>query len=245
LSLAKRLPTVLLPETDAETADSMRLTDDFATTMRHELCAPLTAISGALGLLVNDAGNTLPLPMMNLLAIAHNNSQKLVRLVNSILEAEKFESGKVVRVTKRTEFRLLAQQAIQANRSFVGPHGVRYRRETASADTEMHTLAGHTLAEVERSLILATLKRCRSNRTHAAGILGISIRTLRNKLNEYKAEGVAVSPPGGGEMRVAHQGRSARAEPKPARSHLAARREASFDLMRWTHRSASSEIVDS
>jgi DNA-binding NtrC family response regulator len=58
-------------------------------------------------------------------------------------------------------------------------------------------LVGHTVAEVERDLILETLKHCLGNRTHAANLLGISIRTLRNKLNEYTAAGLAVPPPGG------------------------------------------------
>ena len=51
---------------------------------------------------------------------------------------------------------------------------------------------GRTVAEVERDLILDTLKHCLGNRTHAANILGISIRTLRNKLNEYMTEGYTV-----------------------------------------------------
>ena len=57
---------------------------------------------------------------------------------------------------------------------------------------------GRTVAEVERDLILDTLKHCFGNRTHAANILGISIRTLRNKLNEYMAEGYAVPSPASG-----------------------------------------------
>ena len=56
-------------------------------------------------------------------------------------------------------------------------------------------LVGRTVADVERDLILETLKHCLGNRTHAANILGISIRTLRNKLNEYTAEGMPVPPP--------------------------------------------------
>ena len=44
-------------------------------------------------------------------------------------------------------------------------------------------LVGRTVAEVERGLILETLGHCLGNRTHAARILGISVRTLRNKLN--------------------------------------------------------------
>jgi DNA-binding NtrC family response regulator len=57
-------------------------------------------------------------------------------------------------------------------------------------------LVGRTVAEVEQDLILQTLKHCLGNRTHAANILGISIRTLRNKLNEYAGSGVAVPPAG-------------------------------------------------
>jgi len=52
----------------------------------------------------------------------------------------------------------------------------------------VETLIGRTIAEVEREMILNTIDHCLGNRTHAANILGISIRTLRNKLNEYKTE---------------------------------------------------------
>jgi DNA-binding NtrC family response regulator len=64
-------------------------------------------------------------------------------------------------------------------------------------------LVGRTVADVERDLILETLKHCLGNRTHAANVLGISIRTLRNKLTEYAAEGVLVPPPNSGEVRGA------------------------------------------
>jgi DNA-binding NtrC family response regulator len=64
-------------------------------------------------------------------------------------------------------------------------------------------LVGHTVAEVERDLILETVRRCLGNRTRAANVLGISIRTLRNKLNEYAADGMPVPPPGGEPRTVA------------------------------------------
>jgi two-component system, response regulator FlrC len=57
-------------------------------------------------------------------------------------------------------------------------------------------LVGRTVADVERDLILDTLQHCLGNRTHAANILGISIRTLRNKLQQYREEGVSVPPAG-------------------------------------------------
>ncbi|MBZ0141339.1 MAG: sigma-54 dependent transcriptional regulator [Pseudorhodoplanes sp.] len=73
-----------------------------------------------------------------------------------------------------------------------------------AAEQVTRALVGRTVADVERDLILETLKHCLGNRTHAANILGISIRTLRNKLNEYANDGVPVPPPnGGGEVRGA------------------------------------------
>jgi DNA-binding NtrC family response regulator len=60
-------------------------------------------------------------------------------------------------------------------------------------------LVGRTMADVERDLIIDTLHHCLGNRTHAANILGISIRTLRNKLRQYLDEGFAVPPPGDSE----------------------------------------------
>jgi two-component system, response regulator FlrC len=57
------------------------------------------------------------------------------------------------------------------------------------------TLVGRTVADVERDLIIDTLRHCLGNRTHAATILGISIRTLRNKLRQYVDEGTPVPAP--------------------------------------------------
>jgi DNA-binding NtrC family response regulator len=64
-------------------------------------------------------------------------------------------------------------------------------------------LIGRTVSDVERELIIDTLGHCLGNRTHAATILGISIRTLRNKLKLYTEEGFAVPLPGDGERSLA------------------------------------------
>ncbi len=65
-----------------------------------------------------------------------------------------------------------------------------------SSDTEAASMVGKTVAEVEQVLIIDTLKHCLGNRTHAANILGISIRTLRNKLRQYSDDGINVPEPG-------------------------------------------------
>ncbi len=71
-------------------------------------------------------------------------------------------------------------------------------KTSAPTENAAGILVGRTVATVERDLIIKTVDHCLGNRTHAATILGISIRTLRNKLKQYSDEGFAV-PPGIGE----------------------------------------------
>jgi len=82
--------------------------------------------------------------------------------------------------------------------SFVGAASVATQAAQV-AETISRSMVGRTVADVERDLILETLDHVLGNRTHAANILGISIRTLRNKLNQYSDEGTHV--PGPGEVR--------------------------------------------
>src|ERR1700745_3940990 len=78
---------------------------------------------------------------------------------------------------------------------------------TFAAEPGTRAPVRRTGADVHAALILETLKHCLGNRTHAANILGISIRTLRNKLNEYADVGVPIPPPGSGEyQRVTQAG---------------------------------------
>jgi DNA-binding NtrC family response regulator len=91
----------------------------------------------------------------------------------------------------------------------IGPDAIRtpegqmldVRRDSAAeraadaAESATRNLVGRTVADVEQDLILDTLTHCLGNRTHAAVILGISIRTLRNKLKAYSDSGVPVPPP--------------------------------------------------
>jgi DNA-binding NtrC family response regulator len=53
-------------------------------------------------------------------------------------------------------------------------------------------LIGSTVGEIERELVLQTLARCDGNRTRASRVLGVSVRTLRNKIRQYSAEGIDV-----------------------------------------------------
>jgi len=115
-----------------------RLKAEFVATVSHEMRTPLTSIAGALGLLAGNAAGRLPASARRLLAIAHKNSQRLVRLLNDILDIEKMESGKVVFDFKRVEVRSLAEQAIEANRAVAEGFGVRIRLAPASPAIDVH-----------------------------------------------------------------------------------------------------------
>jgi DNA-binding NtrC family response regulator len=79
--------------------------------------------------------------------------------------------------------RHLHERGIRRDRSFVVIDCA------APPRLDLGGFAGLTVREMERRLIVDTLERTRNNRTHAAKLLGISIRTLRNKLAEYRARG--------------------------------------------------------
>ena len=73
-----------------------RLKDEFVSTVSHELRTPLTSIAGSLGLLVGNAAGKLPEARHAAARDRARNSQRLVRLINDILDIEKIESGQVV-----------------------------------------------------------------------------------------------------------------------------------------------------
>jgi len=131
-------PRVLAVVSDLSELDRIeRLKDDFVATVSHELRTPLTSISGALSLLVADAGNTLPIATLRLLAIAQANSQRLLRLVGGILDMDKIASGKVVFVLKRVETRALVELAIEANRGFAEDSGVHIKLDAVPTADEL------------------------------------------------------------------------------------------------------------
>ncbi|HEY0647467.1 sigma-54 dependent transcriptional regulator [Phenylobacterium sp.] len=77
----------------------------------------------------------------------------------------------------------------------VDAHARTAQAAASAAEVAARSFVGQTVAEMEQTLIIETLEHCFGNRTHAANILGISIRTLRNKLKEYTEAGVSVPAP--------------------------------------------------
>lgn len=140
----------------------------------------------------------------DIVALAHHFAGVFARL-NGLPE-RRLDPGALAKLTRHTwrgnvrelenclhRAVLLARgPTIDAEAIVLEPSGARPER-SGPVDAR---LVGRTIADVERELILDTLRHTAGNRTHAAAILGISIRTLRNKLRQFLDEGVAVPAPG-------------------------------------------------
>src|SRR6202453_4950957 len=89
------------------------LKNEFISTVSHELRTPLTSIRGALGLLSSGIIGDVDAKALNLLRIAVTNTDRLIRLINDILDLERMESGRAPLQIRRCSLRDLSQQAIE------------------------------------------------------------------------------------------------------------------------------------
>ncbi|NJC41681.1 PAS domain S-box-containing protein [Brevundimonas alba] len=102
-----------------------QMKEEFVSTVSHELRTPLTSIAGSLGLLTGGAAGPLPEKAGRLIQIAHANSQRLVRLINDILDIEKIEAGKMRLDMSALDLRDIARRSIEGVQGFADGMGVR------------------------------------------------------------------------------------------------------------------------
>lgn len=103
-----------------------RLKNEFISTVSHELRTPLTSIRGSLGLIAGGVAGDIPETAKNMIDIAYKNSERLVRLINDILDIEKIESGKMVFYFKPLELVPLVEQTMEANRGYAEQYQVNF-----------------------------------------------------------------------------------------------------------------------
>ncbi|MDO8719086.1 MAG: PAS domain S-box protein [Polaromonas sp.] len=113
-----------------------RMKTEFISTVSHELRTPLTSIRGSLGLIAGGVAGELPEAARNLVAIAKNNCERLIRLINDILDSEKIESGKMSLDLQVVDIRPLVQQTLAAIEGFAGQHRVKLRLQAPDAALE-------------------------------------------------------------------------------------------------------------
>lgn len=102
-----------------------RMKSEFVSTVSHELRTPLTSIRGSLGLVSGGVAGVLPERAKSLVEIAKNNCERLIRLINDILDSEKIESGKMRFELQSLELLPLLQRTLADNEGFAAQHQVK------------------------------------------------------------------------------------------------------------------------
>jgi PAS domain S-box-containing protein len=104
-----------------------RMKNEFVATVSHELRTPLTSINGALGLLRGGVAGSLPEQSRHLVEIAKSNSDRLVRLINDILDIEKIEAGSMAFRMSAVDLGSAIEAALFANQAYGERYGVSFR----------------------------------------------------------------------------------------------------------------------
>jgi PAS domain S-box-containing protein len=131
-----------------------RLKNEFISTVSHELRTPLTSISGSLGLLAAGVTGELPVKARRLVDIARQNSERLVRLINDILDLEKAEAGKLALRFEVQSLRGIVEQVIEANRPYAQSFGASIELDADSIDHDVN---------VDRDRVIQVLTNLVSN----------------------------------------------------------------------------------
>ncbi len=103
-----------------------RLKTEFLSVVSHELRTPLTSISGSLALMAAGVTGELPAQALTMIEIAHRNSERLVRLINDLLDLQKIESGTMPLHIEPLEVLPLVEQALEANYAYGSRYGVHF-----------------------------------------------------------------------------------------------------------------------
>ena len=122
-----------------------RMKSEFISTVSHELRTPLTSIRGSLGLIMGGVGGELPVQAKTLAEIAHKNSERLILLVNDILDMEKIEAGKMEFDMQPVKLMPLLEQALEGNRAYGEQYKVSYEIESGMPEAMVRVDANRLL----------------------------------------------------------------------------------------------------
>ncbi|MCW8915143.1 MAG: ATP-binding protein [Magnetovibrio sp.] len=109
---------------DAQSADKAK--SEFLSTVSHELRTPLTSIKGSLGLITAGTAGELPQKAQSLAGLALTNTNRLINLVNDILDIEKLLSGTVTLNMETLDVTELVNQGIEENQGYAIEHNVTF-----------------------------------------------------------------------------------------------------------------------
>ncbi|WP_456242907.1 ATP-binding protein [Solemya pervernicosa gill symbiont] len=131
-----RFVAIIRDITERNRIDQMK--SDFISTVSHELRTPLTSIRGALGLLVGGAAGDLPKQQYEMVDIAHKNSDRLIHLINDLLDMEKITSGKMEFNNEPQLLMPLVDSAMAESHAYAQQFGVEYQIVSSSSTTRVN-----------------------------------------------------------------------------------------------------------
>jgi PAS domain S-box-containing protein len=131
-----------------------QLKNEFVSTLSHELRTPLTSIRGSLGLLAGGAAGEVPAPARALLDIASKNCDRLVRLINDMLDVEKIESGSMRFDAVVQPLLPLIEQAVAATNAYADQFQVSF---------DLRSDVGELYAAVDADRLLQVIVNLLSN----------------------------------------------------------------------------------
>jgi signal transduction histidine kinase/NO-binding membrane sensor protein with MHYT domain/DNA-binding response OmpR family regulator len=120
----KKLGAVIVIHDVTELKRTEKMKNEFVSIVSHELRTPLTSIRGSLGLLVSGVMGDFPEKASKLLEIANNNCERLLLLINDILDIEKIEAGKMKFQLKTVDLNSLINESIEANKMYAEKFGL-------------------------------------------------------------------------------------------------------------------------
>jgi len=129
-----------------------RMKSEFVSTVSHELRTPLTSIRGSLGILAGGVAGPLSDKVRGFIEIAKDNCERLIRLINDILDMEKIESGKMSFQLQVVDLMQLIEQTVKANEGYAAQHDVRLQIAAARPGAKVHADSDR-LAQVLTNLI--------------------------------------------------------------------------------------------
>ncbi|MXP42078.1 PAS domain S-box protein [Altererythrobacter soli] len=168
-----RYVVVIRDITERKRIETMKA--EFVSTVSHELRTPLTSIAGSLGLLAGGAAGELSDKVKRLITIAHSNADRLVRLINDILDVEKLESGKMSFDNRPIDLTSALQQALDENAGFARSYNVDLRFDRPE-------VAAHVLADSDRlAQVIANLLSNAIKFSPAGGCVSLTLAPGRRR----------------------------------------------------------------
>ena len=145
------------------------LKSEFVSTVSHELRTPLTSIRGALGLVSGGMAGELPEKASNLVSIANNNCDRLINLINDILDIEKLQAGKVKFDLRPMNIYQCVQESIEANQGYADKQNV---------SLELASEVGEILVRVDANRLAQVMSNLISNAakfSHDEGTVSVTV----------------------------------------------------------------------